>query len=505
MAPLPPLMGISPARAEPVEQSSGGAVREGLAWAVCALVVALGLPPFMRMPLWADVTLYDLAARNLLHGGVHYRDVFDSNLPGMVWAHVLIRWAGGFGPGWIRAVDLAVWAGTAWLLQALVPAPRAARVGLVAAWGACYLGSSEWCHVQRDVWMLAPALAALHLRRAGWAVAEGALWGIAFWIKPFVLLPALAVEWAWRAPGLGARVAGGAAVVAGGIAWVICAGSGPWLVDVLTVWDAGYFDRDVGPALRTVPLLVRLFPWGLVHLVALPAALDALRRPGTESGAAGRIETRGVAALYLGWVAQALYLQRAHDYVIMPLHALGLAVAVGRLAQRPARGGWLFAAGLAALATGWSPLVAPVRLTAWWDCVHGPSTPELADRMALKHGPDATCWTDLAAVGRHLTAARDGEVLCLGNGTHPLYLILGVRPASRFLHLGTVLSAFPHRRATVLAELKACRPRWLVVDTEADPAGSRNVEAWPWNQPLEHVCGRYEVRRAERMDVDEIR
>ena len=37
------------------------------------------------MPLFSDVIHYDLSARNLLRGGVHYRDVLDINLPGMVW------------------------------------------------------------------------------------------------------------------------------------------------------------------------------------------------------------------------------------------------------------------------------------------------------------------------------------------------------------------------------------------------------------------------------------
>ena len=52
---------------------------------VAAGALAAGVPLFLRMPPWCDLTLYDVAAQNLLRGGVHYRDVFDTNLPGFVW------------------------------------------------------------------------------------------------------------------------------------------------------------------------------------------------------------------------------------------------------------------------------------------------------------------------------------------------------------------------------------------------------------------------------------
>lgn len=39
--------------------------------------------------------MYDVAARNILRGGVHYRDVFDTNLPGIVWLMAAIRSAKG--------------------------------------------------------------------------------------------------------------------------------------------------------------------------------------------------------------------------------------------------------------------------------------------------------------------------------------------------------------------------------------------------------------------------
>ncbi|HEY1190874.1 MAG TPA: hypothetical protein VGE74_24800, partial [Gemmata sp.] len=56
-----------------------------LGWALAAAVLVAAVPLFLAMPPWCDVTLYQMAARNVLQGGVHYRDIFDTNLPGFVW------------------------------------------------------------------------------------------------------------------------------------------------------------------------------------------------------------------------------------------------------------------------------------------------------------------------------------------------------------------------------------------------------------------------------------
>src|SRR5580704_15642804 len=86
-----------------------------------AVLIALvaGLPFYLRSPLWCDITLYDLAARNLLTGGTHYRDLFDTNLPGFVWVLTGVRWL--FGPSAIvvRIADLVVVTGVVILLDRL--------------------------------------------------------------------------------------------------------------------------------------------------------------------------------------------------------------------------------------------------------------------------------------------------------------------------------------------------------------------------------------------------
>ena len=87
-----------------------------LALVSLAAVLAIGLPLFLRTPVWVDVTYHDLSAWNVLHGGVHYRDVFETNLPGMVWLHCLVRPVVGWSHEAIRVMDLVVFGSVVVLL-----------------------------------------------------------------------------------------------------------------------------------------------------------------------------------------------------------------------------------------------------------------------------------------------------------------------------------------------------------------------------------------------------
>ena len=135
-----------------------------LARAVLVAALAAGVPLFLRMPPWCDLTLYDVAARNLLAGGVHYRDVFDTNLPGFVWAAggrpggARLEHRGGAGGG---PADRGRRGAAARPVAARAGADRAARAWAVAGVALFYLFTSEFNHCQRDVWMLLPALAAV--------------------------------------------------------------------------------------------------------------------------------------------------------------------------------------------------------------------------------------------------------------------------------------------------------------------------------------------------------
>src|SRR5262245_2271080 len=131
------------------------------------VLLLLAVPLFLCMPMWSDVTHYDLGAWIVLRGGVYYRDLGDFNLPGMVWGHVGLRWRLCWDDELLRLVDLLVVGGNVdllvhWLrLVGLGPAARAWTAVLLALF---YFSTTESAHCQRDMWMLLPCLAALHLR-----------------------------------------------------------------------------------------------------------------------------------------------------------------------------------------------------------------------------------------------------------------------------------------------------------------------------------------------------
>ena len=185
-------------------------VTAGLVSGLVFLVVVLAVftPLFVCMPLWVDATHYDICARNLLEGGVHYRDTLDPNFPGVVWIHVAVRQLSGWSSEALRAFDLAIFSGIVWLvgcLLTLAGAAPAVRVWSAITFYLFYFLLPETCHCQRDVWMLFFAMLALQLRHRTLtgpvprllrlqllrSIAEGLLWGAAIWIKPFVFVPAI--------------------------------------------------------------------------------------------------------------------------------------------------------------------------------------------------------------------------------------------------------------------------------------------------------------------------
>ncbi|MFM8272946.1 MAG: hypothetical protein ACKODX_11510, partial [Gemmata sp.] len=125
------------------------------------------MPLFFAMPPWCDVTLYQMAARNVLKGGAHYRDIFDTNLPGFVWAMAAFQTHFGLNYTLLRALDLVIVGAAAGVLCGFVrrgggDAPAVAWMAVAAA--LFYPFSSEFNHIQRDPWMLLPAALAARLR-----------------------------------------------------------------------------------------------------------------------------------------------------------------------------------------------------------------------------------------------------------------------------------------------------------------------------------------------------
>ena len=519
--------------------------------AVAAAALAFGVPLFLQSGPWCDLTLYQMAARNVLDGGVLYRDVFDTNLPGFVWALALIQATFGESLVAVRVIDLAIVAAIAAVLTRQVgdagggPATRAWFVAGVALY---YPFTLEFNHAQRDVWMLLPALAAFRLRQAGVApFAEGLLWGVAVWVKPHVVVPAFAV-WAasarYRPPGrtLGTAplLAAGGSLGVAGVAAIVAGGAWPDFVEVFTRWNPEYTAGTLAELPTRLLLTFQYFaPWSLMHVVTVPMAVRQLvrgRRPDPTARPRALL-----AALYLSWMLQALLIQRALDYVHVPETLLGLAVAAAYRVPVGLAGGLTLAAQAAAVCAGlggvtWvmdyfpaeTPRVASPEAWAAWPHCFGPGSPALRDR--LEHYP-VHCfatWTDLAAVEGYLRSVepplRDGELLAFHDSPHALFLSLRLKPATRYLHFGTA-TAIRSQQPRVAEEVRRSAPRYAVSDlmrmtrkkgvaAAPDARGDPNgLPAWlplslrgsfPWDQPVAFRSGRYVVHRVTRPigDVD---
>jgi hypothetical protein len=538
----------------------------GLGFVVLALLGLVGLPPFLRMPLGNDTVHYDLCARTVLRGGILYQDLFDTNLPGIVWWHLALRSLAGWSSEAMRLADLAIVSAIICLLSRWPRQSGRRRipgVWVAALLGAFYFSTSEFCHAQRDVWMLLPALAAVSLRRLRIAdcrlpmadsrrgvpllqsairnpqsaMLEGLCWGLAVWIKPFVLLPAL-LCWAvtvapacrpsfrrtrWLLLDLAGVLGGGLLAGCLGCIWLWRSGAWYPFWDVSLSWNGEYYrwGDGYGLGMRTLLLFILFTPWSAVHLLALPVAIAAIwpglrRRPETACDPAAR---GLLGALYLGWVVQAHYIQHGFVYQHVPGVLLGLALVAGwDFPWARSRVGLTLLALFACLAAVQHPLLRPGRLALWHRCLVEKSGPELRDRLALT---DSTDWQDLGRVAEYLRAqgVRDGEVTCFGYLTVHLYDQLGVAPSTRFTLFNLFLNFFPNHAREIRDELAASRQRFVVTDVReyltrtvtgeqavAERPGAplalppdfpaALARHYPWSEPVVFRAGRYLVHRA---------
>jgi hypothetical protein len=492
-----------------------------LGWTVSILALIVGVPLFVCKPPWNDVTLHDIAARSILLGGVHYRDVFDTNLPGIDWSMAAIRFTCGWSNEALRIWDLLIVAASVAFLAKVANQRSAWFAAAVAMW---YPFTSEFNHCQRDVWMLLPASAAVLVSRMRQRrmMLEGFLWGLAVWFKPHAIIPA-AFVWVTsrlrngsptREQGtatdpclrvglpreLGLVTLGG--LIAGilGIAWMVGTGAWPHFIDVFTKWNPEYVSDGIWDALPfKISWLVQcFFPWGLVHLTALPMAVLSVR--------SGTREQSLLAALYLGWILQAVLLQKPFDYVQVPVLILAFAVLASR--------GW--SVGFPFLF--WFLTLGFPSLHEWPRCWSEGSSPEMRDCLGEFTGTNwGTNWEQLRDVENFLRTVdpplAHRELTCWHDSTHPLYLKLDLEPSTRYMHFCTV---FPLRGKVdeIRSEVLRSPQRYVVSDLmrmTRDPARAeqggaglpewlpqRERERFPWNQPLVFRSGRYVVHRVVR-------
>ena len=515
------------------------------------------------MPVATDVVLYDLQAQTVLNGGTLYQDMFETNLPGIVWLHMLVRSVVGMSSDAIRCVDLLIFSGSTLLLMFWNRRNHLSTTGMLwlgIALFSFYFSLSEWCHFQRDTLILLPALAALWLRRQqtdrlveslaspvsltslwGWAFLEGLLWATAFWIKPFVAVPALCV---WIGSCLMVRqyrklmldfsglLLGGLVLGGVGIYWMWQSGAWPWFYETFTEWNPEYVAaRKAGwQPLRFAQFLFRFYPWFLLHLVAVPLAFIAIKdygRVSTENDGNSPIESGKrdailLALMYLGWLFQSFAFQHLFDYVHPPSHLLAITVIGGFLGSRFRhqsltwgwKGGMAFFLLLVVLS---HPAFKPQRAMLWKTCLLNSSNARLKSQLALLVQVD---WEDLDAVRQYLQSQnlKDGQLHCYNSTLVYLYPELSIKPATRFVFFDSVLIFCPHHRKELYAAINDSPQEFIVTDlidsgfgreaalaTSSDPDQITPPDypvslkgAYPWSNPVVFRSGRYLVHQVER-------
>jgi hypothetical protein len=477
-------------------------------WVTTAAFLVLGVPLFLRMPLCCDSDLYEVGARTILSGGVHYRDVFDTNPPGFPWLICAVRLFVGTGSEAVRIVDLAIVLGVSAYLLVLARSAGATSTGI--AWTAAAIASfypfiHEYNHVQRDAWMMLPAIGAiaLRLRRIdgvrrpnSMSFLEGLLWGLGCWIKPHLLIIAACV-WLVTAVrfvstrealrDLAAVFAGGVSAGLMGLAWLVGTGAWPYFLDVWRNWNTAY------AKFIYLELTYRIFvqqlnyfpPYSCFLLLAVPLSLRNLRDRSSPDPV--RFRRAVLAAIYLSWMCTSLFLQRGYHYIHIPETLLMLAVfAANRWPVSCATVLSQILVGIFFLATApisEDPIARdkpekanaffrsfahrneafnPDRTRWWSECFGGNPSRELRKGLGM--------WVDhfggidpveIGAVADYLRSqdVRDGELITWHDSPHELYLLLDIKPGIRFMHVGTAYRLGDWQGEQILRELQAAIPR----------------------------------------------
>jgi hypothetical protein len=519
--------------------------------AVLVLLLAIFVPLYICMPPWCDMSFFDVCASAILRGEPFCKEIEIHGTAGAVFIHTAIRSLVGWGSVQLRIADLCLVAATIYLLVGrLLPGDQ----GTSSRWWAAvvlslfYFSTTEWSHCQPDMRMLLLCLVALCLRqrqagtllyglpagrftqRAFW---EGVFWGLAFLVKPFAALPAvgcygltLALCWPqqrrlWRALVLdaGGVLAGGLAVGVLTLAWFYFSGNLPYYIaGNQGGWNEEYFKSSPSGIQRMSVAFVRMWPWSLIHFAALPAAVLALDRVFRARSANPSAPDRNdlsralLAAFYLGWFAQANFIQWQFEYHLAPGMLLGLTLLLGESWLKERRAvRWLLLPGFLLWAVSLHPLLQPQRLALWDRCWSEGSSPKLRDRLTINpEDIGATSWVDLEQVAQFLKKqhVRDREVTCYGTSALHLYQALDIKPSTRYVMIHAWLLFFPSHQAEILHEVQSGPQRFVVADLvqllRMSPAQYHQpvripdaAPSYPWKLREVFRAGRYLVFKVQ--------
>ena len=346
-------------------------------------------------------------------------------------------------------------------------------------------------------------------------MAEGILWAVAFWVKPFIAVVALgcwmvSTALVLRRGNSNSRkvvidaaglIAGGLLVIGLGCAWLWWSGSWPFFLEAMS-WGTEYYQRSsAGVIGRTASLVQQFLPWGWVHVVAVPIALSTVWR-----AIAKREFQQGpealLSSLYVGWLLQANYVQYGFPYHLAPATLLAVAVvAAGRWLPGPTPLGSIVLVGFVALAAARHPLADFGRTALWTRCVREGASPEIRNRLALSAEPVKPDWEALDQVADFLKkqGLRDRELTCYSFTTTGLYVQLELAPSTRFNPVDEWVYFFPSHKEAVREALAASPQRYIVTDVSYVAARPQSPGEFPYSEPVVFRAGQYLVHRSTGM------
>ena len=482
----------------------------GALWvAAWVLFVALRLP-YLSVPFERDEGGYGYIAQRTLLGELPYRDAYDQKPPLVFVPYMLAFATLGRTPLDVHVVLLLWNAGTLLCVAAIarwlggrVAAAGAALVFAVASASPRLLGFTA----NTEMFMLLPMTAsawcalrgAASARQRSWWFAAGLLAGLACWFKPVAATSGLALAVYAVAT---ARRDGGAAGerrlrALGRCAWLVVgalAATAP-IVLYMAVHQGGlqaFFDGvarynlayvqsvSLDEGLRSLARSLGRQTPAFLPLWALAAS--ALLLPGCRAAAAP--VALWLVALAAGTAAGLHFREHYFIQVVPALAVLGglaLAALLARVEARPLPAAFGFVLLVAA------PAVWADRALLWAD------SPAAISRAVYDVDP----FPESEQIAREIAtgSAPDETVLVLGSEPQIL-LYAQRRSATRFVFAHSLklgLTGTPQRLAVAVAEVRAARPRFVLVERLPDSvldAAAVPTPTWvdpEWEATGEHV------------------